>query len=179
MALNPTTQGYQLPCGRDVEQVWEDLDHPGDHDLTCPHCRSARESLVLLREVTGDLAAEDTQPPAGLTSRIMAAVRADIRRRDLVDLPATEPGTVRISVPTAAAILRFAADTVEGVQARHCRVRLDDSGAVVELSIAIARSGFSPEAIEQVRERVAAAAHARIGWPVTTVHLTVTDIVEP
>lgn len=180
MALNPTASEYRLPCGRDVEQVWEHLDSPEDdaaHEASCPHCRAAGASLLVLREATGELAAEEVQPSAGLTGRIMAAVRADVRRRELVELPASEPGTVRISVPAAAAILRFAADTVEGVRARHCGVELDDDGnAVVELTIAVGVGEFAHDAMREVRDRVEAAARARIGWSSTVLHLTLADI---
>ncbi|GAA1200878.1 Asp23/Gls24 family envelope stress response protein [Prauserella alba] len=178
MALSPGTDEYRLPCGRDVESLWEELDAPDEHGTSCQHCQASRASLQLLRETTAELVADDTEPPPGLTARIMAAVRADVRRRDLLELPTTEAGAARISAQAAATILRFAADTVDGVRARHCRVELDATGAVVELNIAVDGRTFSHPALEQVRQRVETAAGSRIGWPTVTLHLTMTDIFE-
>lgn len=180
--MNPETQGYLLPCGRDVETVWERLaDVAGgrgdEHDLTCPDCREARVSLNALREVTGELVADTAEPAPHLTGRIMAAIRAEVRRRhDMVPLPTAEPGLVRISEHAVAAVLRFAADSVPGVRARRCRVqgfrvrttdpRGDEEGEpmlVVELSVAVSYESFAWRALDLVRERVAAAAATRIG----------------
>jgi hypothetical protein len=89
MAMNQATQGYTLPCGRDVERVWDRFDeveavHADAHDIDCPHCRAGHESLTVLSVLTGELVAEAEQPSFDLTSRIMSAVRAEIRRRNLL-----------------------------------------------------------------------------------------------
>ena len=120
MAMNSTAQGYLLPCGRDIESAWDRLDEieagRGDeHEQTCPHCRTVRESLRVLREVTGHLVEHPLEPSVGLTDRVMAAVRAEVRRHDMVPLPSAEPGAVLISEQAAATVLRFAADSVVGV----------------------------------------------------------------
>ncbi|TDV48750.1 Asp23/Gls24 family envelope stress response protein [Actinophytocola oryzae] len=189
MAVNPGTEGYLLPCGRDVETVWERLADVeaglvDEHDLTCPDCRDARASLVALREITGELVADTAEPTPNLTGRIMAAVRAEIRRRqDMVPLPTAEPGPLRISEHAVAAVLRFAADSVAGVRARHCRVhdrRVPDPDGelmlVVELSVAVGYESFSWGALDLVRERVAAAAATRIGPRVHRLDLIVEDV---
>ncbi|MFI9380807.1 Asp23/Gls24 family envelope stress response protein [Kutzneria sp. NPDC052558] len=183
MAVNETAADYRLPCGRDVDQVWEHLDEvDAEHERTCPHCGAVRESLVLLREATGQLAAEEIAPPAGLTGRIMAAVRADVRRRDLLPLPTSEPGRVRISDQAVAAVLRFAADTVPGVRARRCRVSHVDgteSDVRVEMSLAVHYPEFTASALDEVRERVTAAAAARIGLRLTELELVLEDLYLP
>jgi hypothetical protein len=180
MAMNSGTRGYLLPCGRDVEGVWDGLDSPDEHAVLCPDCRAVRESLLVLREATAELVADDElAPPPGLTSRIMAAVRADVRRWDVVELPGEGPDSARISARAAAAVLRFAADGVPGVLARHCRVVEGDGGAVVELDIAVEAAELTPATVERVRERVTAAAGARIGWHTTTLDLTVVDVITP
>ncbi|HEY0807414.1 MAG TPA: Asp23/Gls24 family envelope stress response protein, partial [Pseudonocardiaceae bacterium] len=114
-----TPPGYLLPCGRDVEQIWARLDaieagHADAHERDCRHCRAARESLNVLRQLTGELAHEDATPSVDLTSRIMSAVRAEVRRHDMVALPTGEAGLIRVSEQAVAAVLRFAADTVDG-----------------------------------------------------------------
>ncbi|MEV7552923.1 Asp23/Gls24 family envelope stress response protein [Amycolatopsis sp. NPDC089917] len=185
MAMNHATQDYLLPCGRDVEQVWERLDEVGAgradaHELDCPHCRATRESLLVLRGLTQELAEDDSEPSADLTSRIMSAVRAEVRRRDLVPLASPEPGEVWVSDQAVAAVLRFAADSVTGVRARRCRVirspDMSDGRAVdVELSVAIAHD-FDSDSLDVVRERVTAAAGARVGLRLARLDLTVEDI---
>jgi hypothetical protein len=194
MAVNPETQGYLLPCGRDVETVWERLadveaGRGDEHDLTCPDCRDARASLMTLREVTGELVSDTSEPTPHLTGRIMAAVRAEVRRRhDMLPLPTTEPGLVRVSEHAVAAVLRFAADSVAGVRARRCRVHefrvppADAGGEegepmlVVELSVAVSYQSFAWRALDVVRERVAAAAVTRIGPRLHRLDLIVEDV---
>lgn len=183
MALNDTTRDYLLPCGRDVEQVWENLDDlDAEHERSCPHCAAARESLQVLRAATGHLVAEDIAPPAGLTSRIMAAVRAEVRRRELVPLPTPEPGMVQISDQVVAAVLRFAADTVAGVRARRCKVtRIEGTphDVRVVLTLAVRYPEFTVAALDEVRDRVTAAAGARIGLRLAELELVLEDLYLP
>ncbi|MEC3976167.1 Asp23/Gls24 family envelope stress response protein [Amycolatopsis sp. H20-H5] len=179
---NQTTQSYALPCGRDVETVWERLGEveagrADAHDIDCRHCRAARESLKVLRDLTGELAADDSEPSLDLTGRIMSAVRAEVRRHDLVPLPTAEPGGVRVSEQAVASVLRFAADTVDGVHARHCKVTAVDGFAVeVRMSLAVSYRGFTGHALEDVRERVTAAAGARLGVRLARLDLTLADL---
>jgi len=192
--MNQTTEGYQLPCGRDVETVWERLDEvdagrADAHELDCPHCGAARESLRMLRTVTGLLVADDETPSQGLTGRIMSAVRAEVRRGDMVALPTAEAGAARVSEQAITAVLRFAADSVPGVRARRCRVRAvdadtgsdtdaGDGGAVIEVAMTIAVSyrTFAGGVLDVVRERVAAAATGQIGVRLARLDLTVDDL---
>jgi hypothetical protein len=174
---------YELPCERDVEQVWERLDAVGagladEHELTCPHCRAARESLLALREATAELVAEDDAPSPDLFGRIMSAVRAEVRRGSMVRLPTPESGYVEVSEQAVAAVLRYAADTVDGVRARRCRVRADGEGVVeVELTLAVSvRNATGGEALAKVRERVTAAAAARVGLTLARLDLRVEDV---
>ncbi len=191
MAMNSTAQGYLLPCGRDIESVWDRLDEieagrGGEHEQTCPHCRAARESLRVLREVTGHLVEYPLEPSVGLTDQIMAAVRAEVRRHDMVALPSAEPGAVLISEQAAATVLRFAADSVVGVHARRCRVTAtpsaDTTGGVgtveveVELSVAVSYHSFVAGDLEVVRERVSAAAVAGIGMRLSRLDVIAADL---
>jgi hypothetical protein len=174
---------YELPCERDVEQVWERLDAVGagladEHELTCPHCRAARESLLALREATSELVAEVDAPSPDLFGRIMSAVRAEVRRGQLLPLPSPEPGTVEVSEQAVAAVLRYAADTVDGIRARRCRIR-DIGGGVVEVELTLAvklGNATGGEALAKVRERVTAAAAARVGLTLAKLDLLVDDI---
>lgn len=175
---------YGLPCGRDVESVWEALDGSGAHVLSCPHCAAVRQSLLVLREATAEMARDRTEPPPDLLGRVMSAVRADVRRTEVVPLPSAGPDLARISTRAIAAVLRFAADGVDGVRARGCRVseapESTDADPVVEveLSIAITMGRTTTEAFDEVRQRVLAAASARIGVRLARLDLVVADVVE-
>ncbi|GAA1979898.1 Asp23/Gls24 family envelope stress response protein [Amycolatopsis minnesotensis] len=185
MAVN-----YELPCERDLEQVWERLDEVGagradEHELSCPHCRTARESLQALRAATDELVAEADQPSPDLVGKIMSAVRAEVRRGHMMRLPSPEPGVVEVSEQAVAVVLRFAADAVTGIRARRCRVRtvgIGDGGeAIVEVDLTLAvslRNVTGSEALTEVRERVSAAAAARVGLRLERLNLIVDDVYE-
>ncbi|SDH50152.1 hypothetical protein SAMN05216553_12513 [Lentzea fradiae] len=175
------TSDYDLPCGRDVEQVWEVMDHLDPHTRSCPHCATVRESLLVLRAATEELAREEVEPPSDLVSRIMSAVRADVRRSVAIPLPGD--GLARISARAVAAVLRYAADGVDGVRARGCRVveAAESTGAdpVIEVDLSIAISaGVTAEVYEEVRRRVLAAASARVGVRLARLDLVVSDVLE-
>ncbi|MBF6174861.1 Asp23/Gls24 family envelope stress response protein [Nocardia blacklockiae] len=191
MAVTQSTDSdYLLPCGRGLEQVWERLDAldaglADEHERTCPHCAAARESLLTLRGATRELVDEPDPPPPALFGRIMTAVRTEVRRGRTVELPTAEPGSIEVSEQAVAVVLRYAADTVDGVRARHCHVRSagpgpDGETAVeVEMTIAVRAGGRPVERlVAQVRERVRAAASARIGLLVQRIDIGVADLYE-
>lgn len=188
MAVTHSTDNdYLLPCGRGLEQVWERLDD-GDtdpHESSCPHCAAARESLLTLRAATRELIEEPDPPPPDLFGRIMSAVRADVRRGRTLTLDTPHPGAILVSEQAVAVVLRFAADTVDGVRARGCRVQstdIDEDGAqviAVSMTLAIRHGGPSiDEVVSVVRARVRAAASARIGVELGALDITVLDIYE-
>jgi hypothetical protein len=186
MAVSPMAQDHLLPCGRDVETVWERLAEVeagrlDEHELTCAECGQARAALIAVRDATTELINDESAPSPGLTGRIMSAVRADVRRRDLLPLPTSQPGPLWVSEQAVAAVLRFAADGVPGVRARRCRVTASAAGdgaalLTVELSIAVSYRAFAANALDLVRARVTAAAEGRIGLHVHRMDLTVTDL---
>ncbi|CRY76262.1 MULTISPECIES: Asp23/Gls24 family envelope stress response protein [Nocardia] len=189
MAVNDTTeQNYVLPCGRDIEQVWERLDmvragFGDEHDMTCEYCRGARESLLALRAATAELIEEPTAPPPDLVTRIMSAVRAEARRGRTLRLATDQPGAVEVSEQAVAAVLRYAADTVPGVRARHCAVRelgAEPDGTrrvTVELSIAVRFPATEVgRVLPAVRERVRTALAARTGLVAERIDVVVADV---
>ncbi|WP_280436950.1 Asp23/Gls24 family envelope stress response protein [Nocardia carnea] len=191
MAVNETTErNYLLPCGRELEGVWQRLDEEeaaaaDAHEASCPHCRAARESLLALRAATRELIDEPDEPPPDLLGRIMSAVRADARRGNMLELPTPHPGDIEVSEQAVAAIVRYAADSVPGVRARNCRVRQapPEDGVRgpldVELTIAVR---FGPatlaEVLPDVRARVAAALPERIGTTLRRLDIHVGDFYE-
>lgn len=194
MALNQASEGYALPCGRDLDALWESLEAgsagpPGSHERACPHCLTALSGLAALRDATRELTAEQVAVPPRLAGAIMAAVRAEVRRARMVPLPAAglEPGGQgEVSERAVAVVLRFAADSVDGVRARRCSVRPRDPGEApggeagwvdVELSLAI-RYGTAPgaQALAAVRRAVLAAAEDRVGLRVARCDILVDDV---
>jgi uncharacterized alkaline shock family protein YloU len=178
MAVNHAPDDYVLPCDRRLEPIWDRLDAGADsHERTCPHCQDARQSLLVLRAATRQLVDEPVTPPLGLTGRIMSAVRAELRRSDMVALPSTT-GRIEVSEQAVAVVLRFAADQVTGVRARRCTVRTEADGVIaVELSVAL-RYGTGPveDVVAEVRARVIAAAESGIGLRVVTCALLIEDL---
>ncbi|WP_410875855.1 Asp23/Gls24 family envelope stress response protein [Nocardia sp. A7] len=191
MAVTHSTDNdYLLPCERGLEQVWERLDDTDidTHESSCPHCAVARESLLTLRAATRELIEEPDPPPPDLFGRIMSAVRADVRRGRTLTLDTPHPGAIQVSEQAVAVVLRFAADTVDGVRARGCRVHsadIDEDGEqviAVDMTIAVRHGGHRGQRIDDVvsvvRARVRAAATARIGIRLGALDVTVLDIYE-
>lgn len=188
MALNEVTSNdrgvrtHALPCGRTVQDVWEDLEAGvvTAHEASCGHCATARRSLQQLAEATRLLLADPVEPPPGLVDRIMAAVRADMRRTEKLPLP-SDLGPAEISEPAVAAVLRYTADGVPGVRARSCRVTLAGEPGVVRVRMTLAlRFGTGPagRVFEQVRARVGAAVTGQVGFTVSGIDLELVDVWE-
>lgn len=182
MALSSRTGAHVLPCGRHVEDLWDGMHAAGasdPHVRDCPHCRTALASLTALAEATRAVYDDESlTPPPTLQSRIMTAVRADVRRTSRLPLVEGEHGPVDISEQAVAAVLRFAADSVDGVRARRCRLQRLDSGAVqVDLSISVRFSdGTSVSTVDLVRDRVRAVAVAQVGLAVDRIDIEVEDV---
>ncbi|TCP56916.1 hypothetical protein EV191_101865 [Tamaricihabitans halophyticus] len=188
MAVDQSRSGYQLDCGRSLEEVWARLDevqagHADEHELGCAHCSTARGSLLALREATAELRADRTEPSLDLVDRIMSAVRANVRRSGaMVELRTDEPGRVEVSEQAVAAVLRYAADAFDGVRARRCRVRTAGrapDGATlidVELAVAVRYAAYEPAVLDRLRERVQVACTSRLGLRLNQLELIVDDI---
>lgn len=186
MAVNRATDGYALPCERlldDVAAAMRAGQPPDAHERNCPHCRTARDGLQSLWDATRLLVDEPVEPPPGLTERIMLAVRAEVRRPGMVPLTSTERGPVEVSEQAIAVVVRYAADTVDGVRARRCTIRRagrDEHGMAVlsvELSLALAYgTGPADQVLRAVRRRVAELAGARIGVRIAACDLVLEDV---
>lgn len=182
MAVSNRIDGHPLPCGRLVEDVFDDLDagRSDDHSTTCEHCVTARRSLDTLTAATRALIDDVAEPPSNLLDRIMAAVRAEVRRGDVLPLGDGGFGPVDISEQAVAAVLRYAADTVDGVWARSCHVSAEAGRAVtVTLSLSLSlRFGAGPaeRLVDHVRERLAAALAGQVGLRAGRIDLRIEDV---
>jgi uncharacterized alkaline shock family protein YloU len=180
MAVNP--DGDRLPCGRDIDQLWEHLDTgaPDQHAPACPHCQAALAEIRPLFQAFTELAAEPVSPPDDLSARIMTVIRARIHPGARIPLPAPAGMRLDISERAAAMILRTAGDTIDGVRTRSCRLtpaaRDGRTSASLKLTVSLRYSMAAPAAAKAVRAAVRAAASRQLGVTLADVDIEVADI---
>ncbi|MET7280402.1 Asp23/Gls24 family envelope stress response protein [Kribbella sp. NPDC005582] len=181
MEMNPddtVTALHPLPCGRTVEDVWDELESGelSAHRADCPHCRTAQAGLEQLIEATQLLIDDPVEVPGGLLDRIMTAVRADLNLGRTIPLP-TEPAAIEVSVHALAAVLRYAVDGTSGVRARQCRIELTQPGSVaVWMSVALEFGAGQVGALDEARQRVAMALRGQVGLELDTLDFEVVDV---
>jgi uncharacterized alkaline shock family protein YloU len=181
----------RLSCGRSIDDVWSRIDGPPDeHERGCPYCLEARARLLRLSEAAADLRVAEAndpglQPGAGFTASVMSLVRAEVRRGQSLPLDVDEDPGLTISEQAVVSLVWAAADTVAGVRARRCRVRLVDpegfpSGGptLVDVDLAVAFHPGTPLRVttEQLRDRVRRIVDAEAGVEVRRVELVVEDV---
>ncbi|MDX2967888.1 hypothetical protein PWY87_25890 [Kribbella solani] len=187
MAMNsdsPVADLHPLPCGRTVEDVWDDLDteqHGGPanaHLADCAHCQTAKASLEQLAAATALLIDDPVDVPTGLLDRIMTAVRADLNLGRTLPLP-TGSAQVEVSVSALASVLRYAVDGVPGIRARRCRIDLDEDrpdAVRVSMTVALRFGAGQVAALDEARDRVAAALQGQVGYTLSSLDFEVVDV---
>jgi hypothetical protein len=177
-----TLAGDRLPCGHDVDQLWDYLarDALDRHARSCEHCQAALTEIRPLRAATNVLATEPVRPPADLHARVMAVVRERMAAAPGIALPGPEGNGLFISERAAAIILRAAGDTIDGVRARSCRLRPDapntSTGTDLRLSISLRFDLPVLAAAGAVRAAVRTAARAQLGLTLGRVDIDVVDV---
>lgn len=179
MAVNQADD--RLPCGHYADQLWDSLREgtPDIHSRGCPHCQAALAEIRPVAEAVSQLAAELVSPPADLAANVMHAIRARIHGSHRIQLPAPAGMRLQIREQAAAGILRAAADRVDGVRARGCRlIGVAASGAVagVQLTISVRYGTPAGQRAAAVRAAVRAAALSQLGLALDSVDIEVTDI---
>ncbi len=172
----------RLPCGHDIDQLWDDLADStlDEHARGCEYCQAALTEIRPLRAATSELAAEPVRPPADLSARVMAVIRARIPSAPRIAL--SGPAGIRLSISehAAAIVLRAAGDTVDGVRARSCRLtpvaRDMCNSAGLRLTISIRYGLPALAAARAVRVAVRNAARAQLGLPLDHIDIEVVDI---
>ncbi len=195
MALTDTGR---LGCGRDVDDVWANInDEPDEHEATCPDCQAARADLAGLASATTAMVETDRDDTRlvgrpGALAAIVAIARTEVRRgRTLPLLTASPdaPGQLTISEQAVASIIREASDSLDHVEGRRCRVRVVDdqpgqaptgvgtaTSLAVELSLTVGRSVRIPPLLTDLRRRITVAIERRTGMPVTSIAIHVEDL---
>jgi hypothetical protein len=181
MAVNPPED--RLTCGHYAGQLWDSLreDTQDKHSRSCPHCQAALAKIRPVAEAISQLAAEPVSPPADLAANVMNAIRARIHRNHRIQLPAPAGMRLDIREQAAAGILRAAADRVDGVRARSCRL-IGGAGngtlAGVQLAVSVRYGTPAGQRADAVRAAVRAAARSQLGLALDSINIDVTDIYE-
>jgi hypothetical protein len=172
----------RLPCGHDIDQLWDQLAKgtPDEHARSCEYCQAALNEIRPLHTATSELAAEPVRPPADLSGKVMAAVRARIGAAPRIALPGPSGNRLFISERAAAFILRAAGDTVDGVRARSCRLTPDahDMSIPTDLRLSISLRFDMPAlaVARAVRMAVRTAARAQLGLTLGRIDIDVVDV---
>ncbi|MFB7175744.1 hypothetical protein ACFCYM_33735 [Streptomyces sp. NPDC056254] len=171
-----------LPCGRPLGRAWQQARDaggaPDPHSSHCPHCRGAIEGLTALDRATRALRAEEQPDGHHLTTRIINAVRTEVRLGPMLFL--VDSGRdLRIAESAAAKVLRRAADTVPGIRAASCRITASDSsGATHVVTITVAATPDRPlrGRAEALRVAVLNSAEHVLGLTVTAVNVEINAV---
>lgn len=172
----------RLPCGHDIDQLWDHLamGTPDEHARSCEYCQAALNEIRPLHTATSELAAEPVRPPADLSGKVMAAVRARTAPAPRIALRSPAGNRLFISERAAAFILRAAGDTIDGVRARSCRLTPDahdmSTPADLNLSISLRFDTSALAAARAVRMAVRTAARAQLGLTLGRIDIDVVDV---
>jgi hypothetical protein len=172
----------RLSCGRLISHAWEQArtpHHLDPHTANCPYCRQAGEGLAALDRSTRILRA-DRPNARTVAERVIRAVRAERRLGRM--LPLDDPARdMRIAEIPTAKILRRAADRVPGIRAASCRLTPDDTGTTVAITMTLAATLDEPlpGRAAQVRRAVLHAARQQLGLAVSSIDLTIANVLEP
>ncbi|WP_103383787.1 hypothetical protein [Pseudonocardia dioxanivorans] len=173
-----------LACGRDAATVWDHAEAGtlDAHERECPHCGAAVADARGLEAMVSRLAAQPLVPPPTVVDRVVGAVLAELRPRDLLVLDSPY-GPAALDATAAAAVLRGVVDAMDGMRARSCRISrpAGDAGRPVppaEVSMTVtARFGIElASATARVRQMVLAAGEQALGVPVARVDIEVVDV---
>ncbi|MFF8835788.1 hypothetical protein [Streptomyces sp. NPDC015130] len=194
--------GELLPCGRSLENVWEGVAPEGQspeaesvHHAHCPHCSAALADLRSLdrlitaaREVDASTGADATDGYAAaeaLTARVMDVVRLELRPGRTLPLGGGDDERSWIFESAAARELRAAVDALPGIRAGSCRIHpLGDGGSEdgagrgpLRVQVAVVASlAALPDAADEVRDALFAAADRVLGMDVREIDVRIVDV---
>lgn len=161
------TSSTRLGCGRDIDAVWENINHPPTaHEITCPDCRAARLDLMKLRGAAATLHADDDADPElqaspEVIARVLDIARSEVRRGRRLPLRKPLAGELTdeltVSEQAVAAVIRRTGDLFTGIQVRRCTVEL---------------IAASPESEEPERALVVETADVSVDSPTSDVVVT-------
>lgn len=131
--MEVTPSSTQLGCGRDIDDVWENVSNaPSPHEVTCPDCQSARGNLASLVTATEELRRDDItdtdlQTSPQVIDRVLNIARAEVRRGRRLPLRQADPdqtSDLTVSEQAVATVIRRVGDQSTGIQIRRCSITL-------------------------------------------------------
>ncbi|WP_046776836.1 hypothetical protein [Streptomyces yangpuensis] len=174
----------RLPCGRPLGRAWQQARDagraPDPHSSHCPHCRGAIEGLTALDRATRALRGEEQPDGHRLATRIINAVRTEVRLGPMLFLDDPDHD-LRIAESAAAKVLRRAADTVPGIRAASCRIIASESGDathVVTITVAATLDRPLRGRAEALRGAVLHSAEHVLGLAVTAVNVEINAVLD-
>ncbi|MGW4688096.1 hypothetical protein ACWEPM_24835 [Streptomyces sp. NPDC004244] len=174
-----------LPCGHPLGRAWQEARTVGGTSdppsSSCPHCREAVEGLTALDRATRALRAEERPDGDSLATRVINAVRTEVRLGSMLLLDDPDHD-LRIAESAAAKVLRRAADTVPGVRAASCRIAASEGGPaahVVTITVAATLDRPLRGRAEAIREAVLHSAEHALGLAVTAVDVEINAVLDP
>jgi hypothetical protein len=181
MAVDSDAPVDLLACGRDAARVWEHAEAGtlDEHERGCPHCLATVADRERLAGLVGRMAAQDLRPPPNLVEQVVAAVVADLRPHDLLDLGHGSS----LARPAAAAALRHVVDSMDGLRARSCRITQEPSPApgepgALHVTVGVtARFGVDLASVTaRVRQIMISTGDRAFGVAVARVDIQVVDV---
>lgn len=191
MAVDPSDDHEQLPCGTSADQL---LDHLREgtatrHERTCPYCLAAAEEFRPLLSALGSALEEDREvtAPPGLLDDVMRAVRAEGRSRETLRLPdpasgpdsGGAPGDTRIRHSAVSAMLRACVDPAGGLIVGRCRIERTPDGLVITATARVLTGTVIPDATAAARRAMVGFVEDRLGLRVARIDIDVTDVIDP
>ncbi len=190
------TQATRLGCGRDVDEVWANVDQPPTlHEQTCPACAKARADLTELSTATHGLVDADREDPAlrvpeRMLTDLLAIVRTEVRRGRMIPLlRSTNSGPdLAVSEQVIATVVRETCDLDPQVEVRRVDIDtttqerptgadvLEPGDVSMGLQVTVSRSAAIPRLLEGLREAIREAVTGEVGITVSRIDIDVQDV---
>lgn len=192
MAVEPDVP--RLGCGEPIDRIWATIaEPPTPHQAQCAQCRTARESLLRLRQATDALRTADVRNPRlelrdSVTAAVMEVARSEVRRGKTIRLGDAAAGAINVSEQAICAVIRDAVRDVHGVRARRCHIEVDaepvrtpqnghpTARLDVNLRVVAAAGSLTPGHINSLRHRLAGTLLAHFGVADGAINITVEDL---
>lgn len=190
------TQATRLSCGRDVDEVWANIERPPTpHERTCPACTSARADLVELSAATramvdADRDDPDLRVPEGVLTDILAIARTEVRRGRMIPLlrsAAPEPA-LAVSEQVIATVVRAACDRDPEVEVRRVDVdavppdgpteddAIEPGNVSMGLQVTVGPSAVISRLLDGLRAAIRQAVTDEVGVTVSRIDIDVLDV---
>ncbi len=186
------TPDSRFDCGHSLDELSNYLDtgefrDPG-HLERCPECQSGLASLRRLSDLGKELLDADIADAGhgtdGWMQKILSNLSLELRPGRSIPLRTDDPAdTLTQTEGAVSALIRSIADTIPGTTAGRCRLHGDVArpGApiAVDVQLAIVFGHPLESRARSLRHQLAAALAAQTELNITSIDITITDVLEP